>query len=133
MTATYRTAPEPTTKMPGGIPYIIGNEAAERFSYYGMKGILIIFMTQYLMLMEGSRIVDTMSNAQATSYVHLFASAVYAFPILGALLADIFLGKYLTILSLSIVYCLGHAALAVMGFQGVPLYWMVAGLALIAL
>jgi len=73
MTATYRTAPEPTTKMPGGIPYIIGNEAAERFSYYGMKGILIIFMTQYLMLMEGSRIVDTMSNAQATSYVHLFA------------------------------------------------------------
>ena len=94
MTATYRTAPEPTTKMPGGIPYIIGNEAAERFSYYGMKGILIIFMTQYLMLMDGSRIVDTMSNAQATSYVHLFASAVYAFPILGALLADIFIGKY---------------------------------------
>ncbi len=133
MTATYRTAPEPTTKMPGGIPYIIGNEAAERFSYYGMKGILIIFMTQYLMLMEGSRIVDTMSNAQATSYVHLFASAVYAFPILGALLADIFIGKYLTILSLSIVYCLGHAALAVMGFQGVPFHWMVVGLALIAL
>ena len=131
--AKYRTAPEPTTKIPGGIPYIIGNEAAERFSYYGMKGILIIFMTQYLMLMEGSRIVDTMSNAQATSYVHLFASAVYAFPILGALLADIFLGKYLTILSLSIVYCLGHAALAVMGFQGVPFHWMVAGLALIAI
>ena len=62
---TYRTAPEPTTKMPGGISYIIGNEAAERFSYYGMKGILIIFMTQYLILMKGSRLGDTMSDAEA--------------------------------------------------------------------
>jgi POT family proton-dependent oligopeptide transporter len=119
--------------MPGGIPYIIGNEAAERFSYYGMKGILIIFMLQYLMLMQGSRISDAMSNAEATSYVHLFASAVYFFPIFGAILSDILLGKYRTILTLSVVYCLGHAALAVMGYQGVPFYWMVAGLALIAI
>ena len=131
--STYRTAPEPTTKMPGGIPYIIGNEAAERFSYYGMKGILIIFMTQYLVLMQGSRVGDTMSDAEATAYVHLFNSAVYFFPIFGALLSDIVIGKYHTILSLSIVYCLGHAALAVMGYQGVPMYWMIAGLFLIAI
>ena len=91
--STYRTAPEPTTKMPGGIPYIIGNEAAERFSYYGMKGILIIFMTQYLVLMQGSRVGDTMSDAEATAYVHLFNSAVYFFPIFGALLSDIVIGK----------------------------------------
>ena len=129
---TYRTAPEPTTKMPGGIPYIIGNEAAERFSYYGMKGILIIFMTQYLVLMQGSRLGDTMSDAEATANVHLFNSAVYFFPIFGALLSDILIGKYYTILSLSIVYCLGHAALAVMGYQGVPMHWMIAGLFLIA-
>lgn len=131
-TAQYRTAPEPTTKIPGGIPYIIGNEAAERFSYYGMKGILIIFMLQYLRLMQGSRISDAMSNAEATFYVHLFASAVYFFPIFGALLSDILIGKYRTILTLSVVYCLGHAALAVMGYQGVPMYWMLAGLVLIA-
>ena len=129
---TYRTAPEPTTKMPGGIPYIIGNEAAERFSYYGMKGILIIFMTQYLILMKGSRLGDTMSDAEATANVHLFNSAVYFFPIFGALLSDILIGKYRTILILSVVYCLGHAALAVMGYQGVPMHWMVAGLVLIA-
>lgn len=132
MTATYRTAPEPTTKMPGGIPYIIGNEAAERFSFYGMKGILIIFMTQYLVFLEGSRPGDTMANAEATAKVHLFNSAVYFFPIFGALLSDIFIGKYRTILTLSVVYCLGHAALAVMGFQGVPYNWMVLGLILIA-
>ena len=40
----FRTTPEQTSKMPGGIPYIIGNEAAERFSFYGMKAILTVFM-----------------------------------------------------------------------------------------
>ncbi len=42
----------------------------------------------------------------------MFMSAVYFFPILGALIADIFLGKYRTIIVLSLVYCLGHLALA---------------------
>ena len=37
------------------IPYIIGNEAAERFSFYGMKGILTIFMTKYLFSYRYSR------------------------------------------------------------------------------
>ena len=45
----YLTAPLKTDRLPPGIPYIIGNEAAERFSYYGMNSILVIFMTQYLM------------------------------------------------------------------------------------
>ncbi|MDP7268559.1 MAG: POT family MFS transporter [Pirellulales bacterium] len=133
MTSKYRTAPIPTTAMPKGIPYIIGNEAAERFSYYGMKGILIIFMTQYLIFMKGSLPGSEMSDAEATANVHLFNSAVYFFPIFGALLSDIVLGKYLTILLLSMVYCLGHAALAIMGVQGVPLNWMLAGLVLIAI
>lgn len=128
----YRTAPVSTTAIPKGIPYIIGNEAAERFSYYGMKGILIVFMTQYLIFMRGSFPGSEMSDAEATSNVHLFNSAVYLCPIFGALLSDIVLGKYSTILSLSIVYCLGHAALAVMGVQGVPVHWLVAGLFLIA-
>ena len=45
----YITAPDPThTTMPPGIPYIVGNEAAERFSFYGMKTILFVFMTTYL-------------------------------------------------------------------------------------
>ena len=39
--------------MPPGIPYIIGNEAAERFSFYGMRTILVVFMVQYLHLMDG--------------------------------------------------------------------------------
>ena len=44
----YLTAPRASKDIPKGIPYIIGNEAAERFSFYGMKGILVVFMTKYL-------------------------------------------------------------------------------------
>lgn len=106
----YRTTPAPTTGMPRGIPYIIGNEAAERFSFYGMKAILVVFMTQYLMGENGE--LDVMSDLNAQGYYHLFTAAVYFTPLLGALLADVLLGKYPTILSLSIVYCLGHLALA---------------------
>jgi len=96
--------------MPLGIPYIIGNELAERFSFYGMKCILIIFMTQYLI--DSDEILDPMNNTEATYWYHMFTSAVYFTPILGALLSDVFLGKYKTILLLSIIYCLGHFSLA---------------------
>lgn len=97
-------------KMPKGIPYIIGNEFAERFSYYGMKAILVVFMTKYLVDSSGEAAV--MGDTEAKFWYHLFGTANYFFPVLGALLADIFLGKYRTIIWLSIVYCLGHLALA---------------------
>ena len=96
--------------MPGGIPYIISNEAAERFSFYGMRGILVVFMTKYLVDETGQLAV--MGKEEATGYYHLFVSAVYFMPLLGALLSDILLGKYRANLSLSIVYCLGHLVLA---------------------
>jgi proton-dependent oligopeptide transporter, POT family len=106
----YLTAPLKTDKLPPGIPYIIGNEAAERFSYYGMNSILVIFMTQCLMNAQGRP--DHMTDAQADAWYHTFVSAVYFLPILGALLADAVFGKYLVILLLSIVYCFGHFTLA---------------------
>jgi POT family proton-dependent oligopeptide transporter len=96
----HLTAPVATTGMPKGIPYIVTNEAAERFSFYGMKGILIIFMTKYMLDSQGAD--DFMGEAEAKGYYHLFTSAVYFTPILGAILADAFLGKYRTILTLSI-------------------------------
>lgn len=96
--------------MPAGILFLITNEAAERFSYYGMRAILVVFMTEYLLAHDGAP--DLMGEAEARSYFHLFASAVYFFPILGALIADMFWGKFRTIVVLSIVYCLGHLALA---------------------
>ena len=109
--ARYRTAPAPIDGMPPGIPYIVGNEAAERYSYYGMRAILVIFMTKFLMTADGG--LDLMTDEQAKAWFHGFVTAVYFFPIFGALISDVFLGKYRTILALSIVYCLGHLTLAI--------------------
>ena len=108
----YLTEPPPErTGMPFGIIYIVGNELAERFSFYGMKAILTVFMTQYLLNASGA--LDTMNESQAKFWVHTFIVAAYFTPIFGAILADWLLGKYRTILLLSIVYCLGHLTLAI--------------------
>ncbi|MED6300554.1 MAG: POT family MFS transporter [Verrucomicrobiota bacterium] len=125
----YRTSPLPTTQMPPGIPYIISNEAAERFSFYGMKAALAIFLANYLGVLGGNNLTE----ASATAYVSWFNSAVYLTPLLGAIIADAFFGKYSTIVSLSIVYCLGHLCLALMGIGGLVEFWLLAGLGLIAL
>jgi POT family proton-dependent oligopeptide transporter len=106
----YLTAPTPSDRMPKGIPYIIGNEAAERFSFYGMKAILTVFMTKYLLDATGAK--APMSDEDAKYWVHTFVVAAYFFPLLGAIIADWLLGKYRTILWLSIIYCLGHLALS---------------------
>ena len=96
--------------MPPGVPYIIGNEAAERFSFYGMRSILITFMTGFLVTKAGQP--DHMGDAEARAKFGLFVAAVYFLPILGAVLSEGLLGKYRTIFYLSIVYCGGHFALA---------------------
>jgi len=87
--------------MPPGVPYIIGNEAAERYSFYGMKAILVVFMTTALMGPGGK--LAPMSEADAKGWFHLFTAAVYATPFWGALIADGLLGKYRTIIALSSV------------------------------
>ena len=107
----YKSAPVATTGMPSGIPYIVSNEAAERFSFYGMKRILMVFMTKYLLDANGQ--ADYMSDAEARTWYHSFTSAVYFFPIFGAIISDWLFGKYRTIIWLSIVYCFGHFALAI--------------------
>ena len=89
--APYRTAPEPMSGMPPGIPYIVANEAAERYSFYGMRAILVVFMTKFLMDADGE--LDLMTDEQAKAWFHVFVMAVYSFPILGSILSDAFLGK----------------------------------------
>ena len=85
---------EVSNKYPKGIPYIIGNELAERFSYYGMKAILVVFMTQYLM---SSGKLSPMNENEATTWYHVFSMANYFFPIIGAVISDVLWGKYKTI------------------------------------
>ncbi|MCT4640876.1 MAG: POT family MFS transporter [Bacteriovoracaceae bacterium] len=106
-------------KYPGGIKYIVWNEAAERYSYYGMRSILVIFLTQYLMIEKNTALAD----------YHMFAGLCYFFPVIGAYISDRFWGKYKTILWLSIVYCIGHLFLAIFEHSYTGFY---AGLMLIA-
>ncbi len=128
----YGTVPPEIETMPKGIPYIIGNEAAERFSFYGMRAILIVFMTDYLYLMSDT-VQTAMSKAEAQEHYHTFVSWVYLFPIFGALISDALTGKYRIIMSVSVLYCVGHLALALMGTPGFePKTWMWMGLIMIA-
>ncbi len=107
----FRSAPDPNeTGWPKGVPFIIGNEACERFSFYGMKAILQVHLT---MLFAASGLTDKIAGDNAQHMGHLFMAAVYATPMIGAIIADRLLGKYMTIMTLSLVYCAGHAVLAV--------------------
>lgn len=133
---TYLNSPPITDRMPPGIPYIIGNELAERFSFYGMKAILVVFMTQHLLDSAGNPAY--MNDEEAKGVYHLFTALAYFFPILGALLADVLWGKYKTILLISLMYCLGHGMLALMDLGPILGAWdmkplMFVGLILIAI
>lgn len=131
--AKYQTVPPDIETMPPGIPYIIGNEAAERFSFYGMRTILVPFLTQYLYLMSFT-VKQQLTDAQAQEHFHTFVSWVYLFPIAGALISDAFTGKYRIIMAVSLLYCAGHLSLALMGMPGLePETWMWAGLLMIAI
>jgi POT family proton-dependent oligopeptide transporter len=133
--AKYATTPPDITHMPPGVPYIVGNEAAERFSFYGMRTILVVFMTKHLLDMSGEP--APMDDVTAKEWFHNFVSAVYFFPILGAIVSDWLFGKYRTIIGLSLVYCVGHFVLALMevphwiGLQ--PRALLFIGLSLIAI
>ena len=94
--------PDPSRSWPRQVYNILGNEAAERFSYYGMKGLLAAYITSMLLK----------SGDEATHIVHLFVSVNYFMPLFGAWLADKVCGRYHTILWVSLFYCLGHGVLA---------------------
>ncbi|MBN8797938.1 MAG: MFS transporter, partial [Stenotrophomonas nitritireducens] len=102
-------APAGKAGMPRQIPYIIGNEACERFSFYGMRNILVQFLITSLLLQE---VTASGRAGEAKDIMHSFMIGVYFFPLLGGWLADRFFGKYRTILWFSLVYCAGHLCLA---------------------
>jgi POT family proton-dependent oligopeptide transporter len=126
--AKYLTAPDPEEKgWPKGVKYIIGNEGCERFSFYGMKSILQVHLT---VLFIATGMQDELGGKHAQEMVHLFVAGVYAFPMIGAIIADRLLGKYHTILWLSLVYCLGHLVLSLAENSIEGMCW---GLGLIAI
>uniref|UniRef100_A0A3B4ZS56 Solute carrier family 15 member 1-like n=1 Tax=Stegastes partitus TaxID=144197 RepID=A0A3B4ZS56_9TELE len=102
--------PEKKTKNKGkvfGYPlsifFIVVNEFCERFSYYGMRAVLVLYFKYFLLW----------DDDLATSIYHTFVALCYLTPILGAIVADSWLGKFKTIIYLSIVYAIGQVAMAV--------------------
>ncbi len=113
-------------RLPRQIPYIIGNEACERFSFYGMRNILTPFLVSTLLLDAPA----AERAGLAKDVFHSFVIGVYFFPLLGGWLSDRFFGKYNTVLWFSLIYCTGHALLAAFDDDRRGFY---AGLFLIAL
>jgi POT family proton-dependent oligopeptide transporter len=123
-----RSAPDhEATGWPPGIPYIVGNEGCERFGYYGMRSILTLYLARELYVHHPQFAAAPAAFAKA--HFHLFVAAVYALPMIGAVISDRLLGKYRTILWLSAVYACGNLVLA-LGAQSTWGVWT--GLGLIA-
>jgi len=115
---------------PKSLPYIIANEAAERFSFYGMRSILTTFLVIQFFNPTLQAALQPVAEAKANEATHFFVSLAYAVPFVGALAADWFFGKYKVILWISILYCVGHLILSM--FE-TDLQWFRLGLILIAI
>lgn len=98
-------AVERDNKMPTGIWYIVSNEFAERFCFYGINSILTVFMVSNLQF----------TDAKAASWQSTFKAGAYFFPMMGAIISDVFWGKFRTIMVFSIVYATGCVLLALFG------------------
>lgn len=126
MTTTATQAASAKRGLPRQIPYIIGNEACERFSFYGMRNILVPFLVSSILL---SYLPEAERQGTAKDVFHSFVIGVYFFPLLGGWLSDRYYGKYNTVLWFSLIYCAGHAMLAAFDDHRTGFY---AGLFLIA-
>jgi len=83
---------------PKSIPFILTTEFCERFSYYGMRAILTLFVNQ----------VIGFSETDSSVLFHGFTVVAYLTPIFGAILADSFIGKFKTIFYVSLIYGIGQ-------------------------
>jgi proton-dependent oligopeptide transporter, POT family len=96
------------SKYPKSVPFIIGNEAAERFSYYGLRSILVTFLVAQFYNPSHLASLTPQAEAHANEVTHLFVTLSYFMPLVGGIMADWFFGKYKVILYVSLIYCLGN-------------------------
>ena len=94
---------------PKGLYVCFGTELWERFSFYGMKYLLLLYLTKYHLF------TDTMGLDVLGSY----AGLVYALPLIGGMIADRYLGMRKSVLFGGIMLSLGHILMAVEGHKAV--------------
>ena len=113
---------------PKGLTFLFTTEMWERFSYYGMRSLLVLYMTKYLLLPEHSgdvRGLLTVKSALETIFGPLdvqplssqiwgfYTGLVYFTPIFGGLLADRVLGQRRTVIVGAVLMAIGHFMMAV--------------------
>ena len=107
---------------PRGLSTLFFTEMWERFSYYGMRAFLILYMVTPVGRTAGS----ASRTRDAASIYGTYTGSVWGAAILGGIVADRFLGQYRSVLIGGIIIALGHFALA---FKALPFFY--SGLALI--
>lgn len=94
---------------PKGLYVCFATELWERFSFYGMKYLLLLYVTKYHLFSDG----------EGLEILGAYAGLVYALPVIGGMLADRYLGMRKAVLFGGILLCLGHLLMAVEGHQAV--------------
>lgn len=109
---------------PKGLGYLAFVEGCERFSYYSMQTLLVLYMTKYLLLPENIGNVAGLSFLQNSYYGGLegqplasaifgdYTALVYLTPILGGIIADRWLGRRATLIWGGLIMALGHFLMA---------------------
>ncbi len=112
---------------PRGMPFIVGAESMDAFSFYGMQALLVLYMTKYLLLPAHSGHVAGLAwfrgaaetlygplstNAFASAIQGLYAGFAYLTPIAGGFLADRVLGRTRTIVLGAVLMSIGHLLMA---------------------
>ena len=94
---------------PKGLYVCFATELWERFSFYGMKFLLLLYLTKYHLF----------TDSMGLDVLGAYAGLVYALPVIGGLLADRYLGMRKAVVFGGILLSLGHILMAVEGHQAV--------------
>ena len=94
---------------PRGLFVLFYAEMWERFSYYGMRALLVLYLTKFWLF----------ADARANLIYAAYGSLVYITPVLGGALADRWLGQRKAVLFGGALLALGHLLMAVEGAQGI--------------
>ncbi|SRR5579883_3487446 len=112
---------------PRGLAFLFATEMWERFSYYGMRALLVLYLTQYLLLSQRSgqvvglatfkgwleSVFGTLDAQPFASLIYgLYTGLVYLTPVFGGLLADRVLGQRRTVIIGAVLMALGHFMMA---------------------
>lgn len=95
---------------PRGLPWLFATEAWERFCYYGMRAILMLYMTKFLFVDMGEKKIVT---EHAGTIYGWFTGLVYLAPILGGFVADRYIGKRNSVIIGAILMGLGYLTMAI--------------------